>query len=353
MTLDGNHSEPSVAIAQPTCVIFEDQQSGSWTVTLDPPEDITGWDISVKVRAYNGGTALITKTTASVAEIQVTDAGQGVFVVYFSAADLTLTHGPGAYVIQAHRTNALSPYPITDPSPLILRPADATAYPTLTNLGEYSAHALDGIELDDDMAAQLIQLMFSAEEQIKRYCGRDFVYRSAQTEYYDGTGTDKLLLARWPFLPANVAVSVDIGGYYGQASGSFAASTALTLGTDFIVPITPTWGDGQNHSGIIKRIGTTWPLRASRPHGNLSYRPEPLPGCIKVTYTAGYSLIPHPVKEAVWNLTSMKAQTSTYGRLAQSESGEGYSVSYGDMDDGGSLPPTIRNLLASYRRLLI
>lgn len=344
-----------MAIAQPAFVSFESGQDGTWTVALDPAEDITGWQIEVHIRAYNGGTALVSKQSVDGnTEIEFTDTANGVFVAKFSAADLALTNGPGAYVIQAHRVNTGFVYPITDPSCLLLRPADSTTYPTITNLGEYAAHALVGLELNDALSKQLIQLLFAAEDWVKRYCGRDFVYRATQTEYYDGTGTQELALNRFPVVVNSVTVYEDYGGYYGQASGAFAASTQLTSGSDFAVPITPTWGDGLNHSGIIKRIGRVWPYQHVRPIGHLSYgKRQGVPGAVKVTYTAGYQLMPHALKRAVWDLTTIMAELAPSGRLYQSESGEGYSYSQGPPMFDGDVPWSIMSALAPFRRLIM
>jgi len=335
-----------MAIAQPAMVDFEVGQDGTWTVTLSPPEDVTGWTVSTTVRMYNGGPVLITKTPS------VSDP-MGVFVTAFDAADLTLT--PGAYVIQLHRTNAGFVYPITDPSCLLIRPADSTAYPTLTNLGEYAAHAMLGLTLTDALAKQMIQLLFEAEDWVKRYCNRDFPYRALQTEYYDGTGTDTFCLKRTPVTPASVVISEDWGGNYGQTAGSFAASTALTLGTHYSVPIDSYTNDGLSYSGRVLRIGSVWPYQQVRPPGLLSYvKRRPCPGAIKATYSGGFQLIPHSLKRAVWDRCTLLAQRSTLGRLLQSESGEGYSYSASG-PDSAEYPSleSIASALGPFRRIPI
>lgn len=339
-----------MAIAQPAFVAFEEGQDGTWTVSLDPAEDVTSWTVECNVRAYNGGTALITKDTDSSSEINVSDTSNGVFVVQFSASDLTLLYGPGVYVVQLHRTNSGYRYPITDPSPLLLRPADSSTYPTLTNLGEYAAHALLGITLTDAMAQQIIQLLASAEARIKRYCNRDFVYRASVTEYYAGNGTQELRLRRRPVHSIG-SLYLDYGGYGGTPSGSFASTTQLTSGTDFWLvkdDLDNIYNEDVSHSGIVERIGHVWPSKRFRPLEILGHQRRPHRGCIKVTYTGGYRQVPHDLKQAVWDLTSYMEAGSVFGRIPQSESGEGYSRSFGGTDEGG-IPVQIRAVLDSYR----
>ena len=336
-----------MAIAQPTCVSFESGQDGTWTVSLSPAEDVTGWTVSCTVRAYNGGTALITLTTSS--GITVSDTGNGVFVCTFTAAQLALTYGPGAYVIQLHRTNAGFTYPITDASPLILRAGDGTASPTITNLGEYSTHALMGITLTDAMSKQLIQLLAVAESRVKRYCGNDFVYRATQTEYYDGSGTPDLRLNRTPVWSID-AIYLDWNGNAGTTTGSFdATSTILTAGDDYYLPLDQKFGESASYSGLVKKILGAWPTRKRRPIDHLGYIRETLSGCLKVTYTAGYRLMPHALKWAVWQLTSIMEASSVSGRIANSESGEGFSQSFGGNDHPSGIPNHVRAVLDSYR----
>jgi hypothetical protein len=324
-------------------------QDATWTVSLDPEEDITGWEIDVVVRAYNGGTALITKTESS--GITFTDTANGVFVVSFSAADLTLnTHGPGAYVVSAHRTNSGFTYPITDPSPFIIRPADSTAYPTITNLGEYAAHALLGLTLTDALATQYIQLLFEAEDWVKRYCNRDFPYRASATEYYDGTGTPQLRLKRTP-VASIASIYEDWQGNYGYTSGAFPSSSLLTSGENYALRLDSPFNDGLSYSGIVQRIGGVWPYRKRRSTDMLSYNKEPLPGCLKVTYSGGFQLMPHSLKRAVWDRCTLLAERAMSGRLLQSESGEGYSYSIGD-NSQASLE-SIEAALAPFRRYVI
>lgn len=335
-----------MALAAPALVLAEYGQDLTVTVTLSTPTNVSGWTGTATLRAYAGGPALATKTTSS--GITVSDSATGVFVISFSAADLTLA--PGAYVWEFDRTNPGFAFPIVDPSAFVIRPDSSAAYPSLTNLSEYVSHALRGVTPADADVPQLIQLLSSAEEWIKQYCNRDFAYRALATEYPTPAGTTDILLARTPVDPATVTIYEDWNGNFGQTSGSFDSTTLLTMGTDYTVPIDSRWNDGLNYSGLVRRINTVWPYRRQRPLTLLGYSRDPLPGSVKATYTGGFQLIPYPIKLAVWTLTTIFAQGSPAGRLAMSESGEGESVSYGAMED---IPWTVTKPLAPYRRFVI
>lgn len=337
-----------MAIAQPTSVFFESGQDGSWTVELDPAEDVTGWTISVVVRAYNGGTALITKTTASSSEIAVTDTANGVFVVYFSASELTLLYGPGSYVIQAHRTNSGYTYPITDASPLFLRAADGTSSPTLTNLGEYFASFGAAPDLEDDDAKQYIWFLAASESLLRRICGRQFTYGS-RTFYLDGTGTPEVIIPETP-VHSITSVNLDTGGYWGQPSGSFdATTTLLTSGTDYALVYDDPENSGVSKSGRLRRIGTIWPYSMHRPIGGLAYRQVASPGCIKIIANTGYRLVPIDLKNAVFDLTNLYLEAAGNGHLKQSESGEGYSYSYSGLEEAAMRLGSVQSIISTYR----
>lgn len=328
-----------MAIVSPALVSFVYGQDCTITVTLSPAEDASTWTTSAKLRAYNGGTVL---ATGSVAVANASTAP--VWTITFTAANLT--QAPGAYVWEFTRTNAGFEYPIVEPSAFIIRPTTASAYPTLTNLSEYIVHSRLSVTPNDATANQLTQLLSASEEQVKQYLGRDLTYKSLGTEYYDGNGRPRFKLRRWPVTPASVAISEDTGGNYGQSSGAFAAATALTLGVEYSVPIDSKWGDGLSYGGMVERINSVWPFRRRQIPGHLSYMRESLPGCLKVTYTAGFQTIPYPIKQAIWDLTTVKAQLSIFGRFLQSESGEGYSYSMGG--EPGGMPDHVSAILDLY-----
>lgn len=331
-----------MALAQPGLILATRSQSLTTVITLGTYTSIAGWTVAAILRAYHGGPALATGTTTP------TDTGTvASWSIAWSATDLALE--PGGYVYDFVRTNAGYEYPIIDSSAFVLRPNGAGSYPTLTNLSEYLAHALPDASISDSQAKQLTQLLFAAEARIQKYCGRDFVYRATQTEYYDGHGTTLLRLRRTPVVCASVAIREDWNGNYGQTAGSFPAETALTLGTDYAIAPDSWQGDALNHSGLVHRINTTWPCRSRRERSYLTRQREPLAGCLQVTYSAGYPLIPYDLKRCVWDLATMYSVGATWGGVATSESGEGYSRGLGSGDPTSDLPMHIRAVLNQYR----
>lgn len=334
-----------MAIAQPTAVLAQYAQDLTWTVSLSPAEDVTGWTVSCVIRAYNGGTALVTKTTSS--GITVSDTASGVFVVTFSAADLTLTHGPGSYVIQLSRTNSGYAYPITDPSPFILRPADSSAYPTLTNMGEYYASVGGVPTLTNDESTQVIFHLAAAESLLKRLCGREFTYKS-RVFYLDGNGTQDLAIPETP-VQSITSVYVDRTGYYGQGDDAFASDTILTSGDDYYLVIDDHGVNGWSRSGILRRVNAVWPYNVTRQPRYLSLQREPCRGCIKVTAITGYTLVPYDLKMAIFDIVNMYKSAADDGRLLQSEGGEGYNYSLGGLDQEAMRLGSVRNVISIYK----
>lgn len=335
-----------MAIVSPALVTYRVAQDATTTVTLTPAEDASAWTVQATLRAYNGGPALATKTVGS-GIVGSNLATTPVWVITWAAADLTLT--PGAYVWEFVRTDVA--YSIVEPSAFLLTPASATAYPTLTNLSEYVTHALAGVTPTDAAAAQLLQLLAAAEWRVKQYTGRDFVYRAAVTEYYDAYGTQDILLGRTPVATVT-AVYEDPGGQAGTATDGFPASSALAVGDDYFLVIDSPFNDGLSYSGILRRVGRYWPWAVRRPIGLLGGGRVPARGAVKVTYSGGFQLIPHDLKQAVWDLTTLTSVLAPDGRPAMSESGEGYTVSYEMLAD---MPWHIASALAPYRdgRLLV
>lgn len=128
---------------------------------------------------------------------------------------------------------------------------------------------------------------------ISEYLDRDLFLKTT-TEYYNGTGSQKLLLRRRPVFPAPavpfsaIGVKVDQSGY-DNASGAFAADTALTYGTDYTLQL-DNEGGTSSRSGILLRLGGYWPRPTVRQAGLLSPFIWDDTGSVQVTYTAGYTV---------------------------------------------------------------
>ncbi len=135
----------------------------------------------------------------------------------------------------------------------------------------------------------LLMFLEQVSKFIEEWLNRPGLTKKARTEYYNGTGTQKLLLRSRPvFTDPEPQVWVDEAGFWGQASGSFATGTAQTFGTDFSLWIDQ--DDGTSRSGILVRNRSIWPRPAIRQAGFLSPFLGTGFGNVKVTYTAGYTV---------------------------------------------------------------
>lgn len=230
---------------------------------------------------------------------------------------------------------------------------------------------------DSSQDTLISQVVTAADAAVKAYLRRgrgalaftNWPETGADTEYYDGDATPSIILRWWP-VTAIASLYLDMGGYYGKATGAFAASTELTEGTDWV----GVYEDGaESESARIVRIGgrnsgdtggqygwfpglgggawhangpitlsagqvATWP----RGHGN-----------IKITYTAGYSTVPKDLVHATDMYAIWLYNTRERGRAVSSESLGSYSYSL--MSDASGFPElgSIRQILAQYRDVVV
>lgn len=181
---------------------------------------------------------------------------------------------------------------------------------------------------------------------IEELLDRDFSYKS-RTRYYDGTGTQNLVLKHRPVYPAPpagfsaISVVIDESGYYGTAAGSYT-DTPLTYGSDYSLKID--MDDGGSRSAILRRIRNVWPQPSHRQAGYLTPFLGRDTGSVKVTYTAGYTVdtLPAAFREAaglliarmnsLWPL-GLPLNSESYGDSAGSV-GMGYFNQYKDILTG-------------------
>jgi hypothetical protein len=202
----------------------------------------------------------------------------------------------------------------------------------------------------------------AASVAAERYCGRSFA-QAAATEFYDGNGYPELPLNRWP-ISSVASVYLDTTGGYGQVTDSFGAATLLTAGQDYCYVAAkgalqlltgrlswPISGIGPGYSpwgypGLTRR-GTSW---VGWPK---------LPGCVKVTYTAGYQPIPADLVSAVCAMAAyILISADAGGLITTSQSYIDTSVGSGFLTEAlarGNVPAlgSARAVLDSYRDLKI
>lgn len=313
-----------MAIAQPAPVYATYGQDVTATVTLTTYESISGWTVSAVMRAYKGGPAIATGVAVP------TDTGTvASWLVTFASAGLTTP--PGAYVWDFVRTNAAAQYPICDSSVFHIEGSGSAAYPTMTNLSEYLVSQQASMTVTDADAMYYLQTLAAAEAIFLKLIDRKLTYKAGQVFYLDGTGTPDVLIPRTPVVTLT-SVYLDTGGWYGSPTGAFDSTTLLVAGEDYVlVPDSPD-GDGLSYAGVLRKIGGVWPRSFRRAYGMLSAQPTACPGCIKVTASVGYTLIPYDVKQAIFDATTQLAVNGPHARIVQSESGEGYSYGLGSFD---------------------
>lgn len=164
---------------------------------------------------------------------------------------------------------------------------------------------------------------------IEELLDRDFTYKT-RTQFYNGTGTQKLLLRNRPvFTSPAIQCWLDGNGYYGQADNAFPDSSALTYGQDFVLRVDQ--DNGSSRSAILIRMkGAVWHRPFVRTPGLLTPYVWNALGNIKVTYTAGWTTdtLPAGFKLGVDYLIAKLNNLFPYGQLLSSESYEERSVSY-------------------------
>jgi hypothetical protein len=226
----------------------------------------------------------------------------------------------------------------------------------LTDLATVKAFL--GIAADvTDHDAQLGQLISGADQAIKRWCRRD-LEQATYTEYYSGLGERDLVLRQWPVTSVS-DVRLDQAGFFGTRAGSFPESSALTLGTHYVL----VFDEGStSNRGLLRRVGGIssgfggfWPIEYYR--GSLAARRMPVwpqgDGNIKVTYTAGYATVPADLTLAANELVAWLRMTSKRGGMPlQSESLADYSYTLAALQGRPELG-SVRQLLAPYRELVI
>ena len=197
----------------------------------------------------------------------------------------------------------------------------------------------------------------SASTAAERYCGRTFA-SAERTEYYDGNGYPNLPLNNWPVTAVD-SVYVDVTGGYGQVANTFGSTTQLTA-TQYCYQSVPgflqllapggwwpvgTWGAGYSPWGWpgLTRRGTSW---AGWPK---------VPGCVKVTYTGGYTTIPTDLRVAVCSMAAyILLTTETGGLVSTNTSYIDTSIGAGFLSENlarGNVPAlgSARSVLDSYR----
>lgn len=118
---------------------------------------------------------------------------------------------------------------------------------------------------EDDVL--LYRILEGADAEVKQYCDRDLEVTTYTDQYYDGDGSSKLLLDDYPV--------VSVTSLYCDLGRDFDAST-LVASSDYKL---------DSEKGIIELYdGSVFPVG---------------PNTIKITFSAGYSVVPSDIVSAV------------------------------------------------------
>lgn len=162
---------------------------------------------------------------------------------------------------------------------------------------------------------------------VEQYLNRPGYVKAARTEYYDGSGTQKLILRCRPvYLSPTPRVFVDVGGLFGSTDAAFASTSELTYGTDFALEGVV---DGVSRRAILVRRNNLWPKVAVRHAGYLTPWVDHAPGAVKVVYTAGWTAdtVPGDVIAAMQQLIARMRFMFPTGLPVSSDSYEDRSIS--------------------------
>lgn len=173
-----------------------------------------------------------------------------------------------------------------------------------------------------------------ASEIIGEILDRDPFYK-VRTWYYQGSGTQKLLLKHRPVYPLAapsfatsvpfqvLTVTLDSNGFFGYGPGSFTSdgtTQSLVFGSDYTIK--PDQEDGGSREAILYRINDYWTKPFYRQTGSLSPFVGTDLGSIQVKYTAGYTIdsLPGPLRLAADWLVTRLAYIFPLGMQLSSES---------------------------------
>lgn len=191
------------------------------------------------------------------------------------------------------------------------------------------AKAVLEIDPDDDSEDRNITFWIEyASALIEEFLCRPGMLYKERTEYYNGTNTRQLVLKSRPvYTTPTIQVYEESNGFYGQPSGSFASTSQLTYGTDFVLKIDQ--DNGTSRCGILLKKHAYWPKATGRVGGYLSPFVTESFGSIKVIYTAGYTVetLPAPFRLAADMLVARIRYIFPLGMEMQSESYEERNIS--------------------------
>lgn len=221
---------------------------------------------------------------------------------------------------------------------------------SLTTVSAIKAHL--GIASNDlSQDERLERFRLGVEAVILNKLGRDDLATTTYTEYYAGNGLLQLVLRNRP-VQSITSIYEDEAALYGYASGAFPSTTLLVAGTDYVLQ-----RDGGpldiGRSGIVIRIGTTWPAASVEIESLLTRGVTEAVGNLKVVYVAGYATIPADIALTVHQLVAELLNSARSGGAMQSETLDYYTYIKANATQLMASLVSVKSLLAPYVEVVI
>lgn len=197
--------------------------------------------------------------------------------------------------------------------------------------------------------SKLLFFLEYASDWIAEFLNRPGLFYKNRTEYYNGTNTPFILLRSRPVNPSGIEVYLQSqGGFYGQASSSFPASSLLTYGGSYFLQIDQ--DDGMSRCGILQRINDVWPRPYGRGYGYLTPHAVQDTGSIKVVYNGGYTIdgLPSTLRLACNTLAAKMRGFMPMAMELSSENYEERAISIVNHEKD-YLMKTVKDMIFSYR----
>lgn len=168
-------------------------------------------------------------------------------------------------------------------------------------------------------------ILTEVEAAIKRRL-RNNIERASYTAVLNAPPSEFIALAQTPVLTTGLSVYYRAGARGDTAL--FTSDYLLTRGTDYILETDPD-NATQSRSGRLMRLFRLWGAATIGPVNSLVSRIEEEPGSVYVSWTAGYSPIPHDLVLAVHLATIALFRRRKFGAMMTSENWNGYGYSIG------------------------
>lgn len=210
------------------------------------------------------------------------------------------------------------------------------------------------LQIEPGDKSEDVSLSFFLEQAstlMEEIMNRRGMEKKQRTEYYNGTGTQELLLRSRPvFLEPLPEIYVDGNGFFGAVSGSFNAHTLIDYGGDWSLWIDDPDNNTISRCGIVIRNHAFWPRPRQRVHGLLTPYLGDSFGNIKIIYTGGYTVdtLPSDLRQACNLLVARMRYIFPLGMELTSESYEERNISM-STPQKNYLTALVRPTLMRYR----